>query len=163
MRLCERILDTLRNAPFREPAPRFAMPTCTGAQSVELSRDLARSLATHLFGWDGVLSERLRYSVAAFCQVRPSLGSASSPPHSLPRIQNYSTTPDVQQRFAEAVEDFVSNIRAHFLLTLLRHLSAVIEALNCAIHPSKSCHDWWLTTHRPVQLVTCISRGEQFV
>ncbi|KAI0331648.1 hypothetical protein GY45DRAFT_1369805 [Cubamyces sp. BRFM 1775] len=111
VRLCERILDTLRNAPFREPVPSFAMPIYAGAQGPELPRDLARSLTTHLFGWDGVLSERLRYSVAAFCQ-------------------NYSTAPDVQQQFADAVQEFVSNIRTHFLLALLRHLSAVMEALN---------------------------------
>ncbi|KAI8969373.1 putative zinc-finger of transcription factor IIIC complex-domain-containing protein [Trametes punicea] len=110
-RLHGRILDTLHHAPLREPLPNIAVPVHAGEAGAELTRQFVSSLSTHLFGWDGVLSERLRYAVAAFCQ-------------------KVSVTPDVKQPFAEASDHFAANVRTHFLLTLLRHLAATVTLLN---------------------------------
>ncbi|KAI0766669.1 putative zinc-finger of transcription factor IIIC complex-domain-containing protein [Trametes elegans] len=112
-RLYTRVLDVLHHAPFTAPPPNFNIPPYEGDWGSEFSRDFAQSLSTHLFGWDSVLSQRMRYAVAAFCK-------------------SHSAAPDVQQQFADAAARFVSDIRAHLLLTLLRHLSAVRAVLNAS-------------------------------
>ncbi|KAI0831996.1 putative zinc-finger of transcription factor IIIC complex-domain-containing protein [Trametes gibbosa] len=112
-RIHERILDILRHCPCNEPVPKIIVPPYLGDRTVELSRDIVDSLSKHLFGWKSAQSDRVRYAVAAFCQ-------------------SCSAAAEVQQRFAEAAHHFVSKVRAHFLFTLLRHLSAVRAVLNAS-------------------------------
>ncbi|KAH9857250.1 putative zinc-finger of transcription factor IIIC complex-domain-containing protein [Lenzites betulinus] len=110
-RIHGRILDVLRHTACHEPAPHVVMPKYVGDRTTELSRDIVDSLAKHLFGWKSVQSDKMRYAVAIYC-------------HSC------SAAADVQQRFADAANHFASKLRAHFLLTVLRHLSAVGAVLN---------------------------------
>lgn len=70
-RLYKRILDTLSHTPCSGPSPDFVIPSYIGDWDANLSHDLVDSLAKHLFGWKSVQSVRVRYAVAAYCQVRP--------------------------------------------------------------------------------------------
>ncbi|KAI0675674.1 putative zinc-finger of transcription factor IIIC complex-domain-containing protein [Trametes maxima] len=110
VRLHGRILDALRDIPIGETMPVYAIPPCEGGRGSELSGEFVKSLSTHLFGWDSIQSLRMRYTVASFCQ-------------------GCAVGLDVQQRFAEVATHFVRTIRAYFLLTVVRHLSAVVTLL----------------------------------
>ncbi|KAL7280333.1 hypothetical protein ACG7TL_005250 [Trametes sanguinea] len=112
-RLHERIIDILHHAPFRDPIPDIALHARASDAEVELTPGFGNSLATHLFGWNGVLSERLRYAIAVFCQ-------------------KHASAPEIQLQFASAAQHFASNIRAHMLLTLLRHMSVASERLDAS-------------------------------
>ncbi|OSD04865.1 hypothetical protein PYCCODRAFT_1443665 [Trametes coccinea BRFM310] len=112
-RLHERIIDILHHAPFRDPIPDIALHARASDAEVELTPGFGNSLATHLFGWNGVLSERLRYAIAVFCQ-------------------KHASAPEIQLQFASAAQHFASNIRAHMLLTLLRHMSVASGRLDAS-------------------------------
>ncbi|OJT11221.1 hypothetical protein TRAPUB_12265 [Trametes pubescens] len=112
-RLHKRILDTLSHTPCSEPTPDFVIPSYIGDWDANLSHDLVDSLAKHLFGWKSVQSVRIRYAVAAYCQ-------------------SCSAAADVEPQFAEAAHQSVRDIRAHFLLVVLRHLSALRDVLNAS-------------------------------
>jgi hypothetical protein len=52
-------------------------PWSAGGLVPELKADFRRSLTTHLFGWDNLLSLRMRLSVADLCWVSIFFGSRS--------------------------------------------------------------------------------------
>ncbi|KAI0630592.1 putative zinc-finger of transcription factor IIIC complex-domain-containing protein [Trametes polyzona] len=112
-RLCGRILDVLRHTPCNEPPPQLVISPYEGDGSTKFSYAFVDSLRTHLFGWKSIQSQRIRYVVATYCQS----GSAVA---------------EVQSQFAEAANHFISNLRKHMLLVLLRHLSAVKTLLNAS-------------------------------
>ncbi|KAF8552235.1 hypothetical protein OG21DRAFT_1535864 [Imleria badia] len=64
--LCPRLLEVLDQSPQDEP-PVVSVPPSSQRIGVELQRQLRESLATHLFGWDGLLSLRMRLSIADMC------------------------------------------------------------------------------------------------
>ncbi len=47
------------------------IPPYAGEWTADISRELRESLTTHLFGWDIIQSQRIRYAVAIFCQASP--------------------------------------------------------------------------------------------
>ncbi|KAI0642097.1 putative zinc-finger of transcription factor IIIC complex-domain-containing protein [Trametes meyenii] len=110
-RLHRRILDVLRDLPVGDTMPSYVIPQYGGDRGNKLSGEFVKSLSTHLFGWDSILCLRVRYAVAAFCQ-------------------DYAVAPDIKQRFTEVASHLSRNIRAYFLLTVIRHLSAVGTLLN---------------------------------
>lgn len=71
-RLHTRILDVLRQVPDNGANAAVVIPSDSdpGAWTGAVSRELRRSLTAHLLGWDNIQSQRIRYAVAAFCQVR---------------------------------------------------------------------------------------------
>ncbi|KAI0741644.1 transcription factor IIIC subunit delta N-term-domain-containing protein [Daedaleopsis nitida] len=114
-RLHSRILETLHQLPHDGIAPDFVIPPYTGEWTAHLSNALRTSMTAHLFGWDTIQSQRIRYGISVFCQ-------------------NRAETADVQQNFAEAASLFLANIRAHVQLVLLRHLSAMSGFVNGGSH-----------------------------
>ena len=72
-KLHSRILEVLYQAPSQEKPPNGVIPVITSQKTADISRELRSSLAAHLFGWDFVHLQRLRYSVASFCKVRVRL------------------------------------------------------------------------------------------
>ena len=59
----------------------FHIPPYAGDWSLDVSRELRKSLTTHLFGWNSIQSLRMRYAVAVFCQV-------CGPSFTSPRVQS---------------------------------------------------------------------------
>lgn len=68
-RLQAGILDLLQPSPDPFSRTPVNFPEISGELSKELRLDLRRSIATHLFGWDALLCQRMRFSLAEFCQV----------------------------------------------------------------------------------------------
>ncbi|RPD64172.1 hypothetical protein L227DRAFT_571740 [Lentinus tigrinus ALCF2SS1-6] len=110
-RLHPRILDILHRQPFNGVDATIAVPTYSGDWTTELSCELRRSLTTQLFGWGSIQSQRMRYTVAVFCQ-------------------KYAEAADIQQKFADAANLFLANIRSHVQMVLIRHLSAISGAIS---------------------------------
>ncbi|KAI1793486.1 transcription factor IIIC subunit delta N-term-domain-containing protein [Ganoderma leucocontextum] len=110
-RLHTDVLDVLYQVPPDGARANIDIPPYAGDWTADVSREWRESLTTHLFGWDIILSQRIRYAVAIFCQRR-------------------AEAPDVQQKFAEAASLLLTNVRTHVQLTLLRHISAISGLLN---------------------------------
>ncbi|PIL25172.1 hypothetical protein GSI_13061 [Ganoderma sinense ZZ0214-1] len=100
------VLNALHQGQPTGASADINVPSYAGEWTADVSRELRESLTTHLFGWDSIQSQRKRYAVALFCQSR-------------------AQAPDVQQKFADAARLFLTHIRAHVQLTLLRHISAL--------------------------------------
>ncbi|KAH9940878.1 transcription factor IIIC subunit delta N-term-domain-containing protein [Epithele typhae] len=79
-RLHSKILGVLTQNAAEQP-PEIQVPG--GSTWNDVSREVRESLTAHMFGWDAVHAQRLRYSVATFCEVRDS---AQTPP-TLPGIR----------------------------------------------------------------------------
>ncbi|KAG8220800.1 hypothetical protein J3R82DRAFT_2244 [Butyriboletus roseoflavus] len=65
---CPRVLDILDHSPQDESLA-VSVPLSSQGVGVELQRQLRESLATHLFGWNTLLSLRMRLSIADMCWV----------------------------------------------------------------------------------------------
>ena len=67
--LHHRIIEILNQGSSQAMLPNVVVAECTSEKTTDISFELRRSITTHLFGWDFVCSQRLRYFVACFCQV----------------------------------------------------------------------------------------------
>ncbi|TFK90124.1 hypothetical protein K466DRAFT_638963 [Polyporus arcularius HHB13444] len=114
-RLHPRLLDILYRQPPSGPDATIAVASYTGDWTSELSRELRRSLTTHIFGWSSIHSQRMRYAVAVFCQ-------------------KHAEAAEFQQKFADAANLFLASIRTHVHLVLIRHLSAISGPLSRSVH-----------------------------
>lgn len=78
--ICPRLLAVLDQSP-QDESPAVSIPPSSQGVGAELQRQLRESLATHLFGWNGLLSLRMRLSVADMCWVCGVASIDRSPNH----------------------------------------------------------------------------------
>ena len=76
-RLHTRILDALSQPQSTGAHPDIVVPRYAGEWTSAVSSELRTSLTAHLFGWNNIRSQRLRYAAAAFCHVCPRFSDAS--------------------------------------------------------------------------------------
>ncbi|PCH44432.1 hypothetical protein WOLCODRAFT_105111 [Wolfiporia cocos MD-104 SS10] len=110
------LLQILQQGPPLEHIVHITVPQYNGELTTGMRRNFKKSLSMHLFGWSPLLSQRLRYVIADFCQ-------------------KISRDPGIKNSFTQAARDFVATIWHHVLRTLLRHVGAVIELLSPADIP----------------------------
>lgn len=77
---CPRLLEVLDQSP-QDESPAVSVPPSSPGVGAELRRELRESLATHLFGWSGLLSLRMRLSIADICWVGGVASTDRSPNH----------------------------------------------------------------------------------
>lgn len=78
--VCPRLLEVLDRPPPDE-SHTMSVPPSFQVAGAELQRQLRKSLATHLFGWNGLHSLRMRLSVADMCWVCGVSTTDRSPNH----------------------------------------------------------------------------------
>ncbi|KAI9573929.1 transcription factor IIIC subunit delta N-term-domain-containing protein [Boletus coccyginus] len=107
--ICPRLLAVLDQSPQDESPAVFVPPSSQGV-GADLQRQLRESLATHLFGWNGLLSLRMRLSVADMC---------------------WRLCKDEQLRLdcGQVAHRQLTSISHRVLRILVRHFTAIVTAL----------------------------------
>lgn len=89
--ICPRLLEVLDQSP-QDESPAVSVPPSSQGVGTELQSQLRESLATHLFGWNGLLSLRMRLSVADMCWVGGVATTDRSPNHDRHGRRDYART-----------------------------------------------------------------------
>ncbi|KAF8141842.1 transcription factor IIIC subunit delta N-term-domain-containing protein [Boletus edulis] len=107
--ICPRLLEVMDQSP-QDESPAVSAPPSSQAVGVELQRHLRESLATHLFGWNGLLSLRMRLSIADMC---------------------WRLCKDEQMRLdcGRVAHRQLTSISHRVLHILVRHFTAIVTAL----------------------------------
>lgn len=103
-----------------------------GNDITAVRRSLRVSLRQHLFGWDSLLSLRLRYGLAGFCEVSFAHGRFR---HTL-TLRDQRTIKDkgTRAKFGSTAARLHSTLSCRALKILLRHLRAVVSWLSGMLH-----------------------------
>ncbi|KAF9244208.1 transcription factor IIIC subunit delta N-term-domain-containing protein [Melanogaster broomeanus] len=107
--LCPSLLEVLNQIP-PDDSPTVVVPPWSQGLGDDLQLQLRRSFATHLFGWDGLLSLRMRLSVADMCW----------------RLCN---DPQLRVGCGQVAQNQLVEISYRILRILVRHLTAIVTAL----------------------------------
>ncbi|EGN93775.1 hypothetical protein SERLA73DRAFT_172058 [Serpula lacrymans var. lacrymans S7.3] len=107
--LCPRILEILHQIPADDTASIDISPW-SGELVPELKARLRKSFKTHLFGWDGLLSSRMRLSVADLCW-------------------KLCKDPQMQAQCGQVAQILLNTISHRVLRILMHHFSALISIL----------------------------------
>ena len=78
--VCPRLLEVLDQSP-QDESPAVSVPPSSQGIGAERQRQLRESLVTHLFGWNGLLSLRMRLSISDMCWVGGAANTDRSPNH----------------------------------------------------------------------------------
>ncbi|KAF9220011.1 hypothetical protein BS17DRAFT_854039 [Gyrodon lividus] len=107
--LCPRLLEALNQIP-QDDSTAVVVPAWSQGLGAELQLQLRRSFATHLFGWDGLLSLRMRLSVADMC---------------------WRLCKDAELRVGcgQVAQNQLAAISHRILRILVRHLTAIVTEL----------------------------------
>ncbi len=97
----------------------------------EMKEQFRVSLTTHLFGWDELLSLRLRLSLADFTWVI-TLTLCEIVSHTLPD-QKLSKTEAIREQCGAVAQMILDAILQRTFRTIIRHLRAVVELLTGTI------------------------------
>ncbi|EDR10144.1 uncharacterized protein LACBIDRAFT_318182 [Laccaria bicolor S238N-H82] len=95
---------------FADHSVDIHIPQCTGEMTPELRRDFRTSLSRHLFGWDVLLSLRMRLSLADFAW-------------------KLSISPEQQADCGHVAQGLLNTISHRVLRTIIRHLASVTNCL----------------------------------
>ncbi|KAI0917842.1 hypothetical protein AcV5_002680 [Taiwanofungus camphoratus] len=104
------LLEVLSPFPQLENIVQVAVPSYTGELTSEVRQQLKKSLSMHLFGWDAVFSQRMKLTVAYFCQ-------------------RHCEEPQVEESLVKVSNCLFSSIWQHCLRTIIRHIGAVVQLL----------------------------------
>ncbi|KIJ96924.1 hypothetical protein K443DRAFT_133983 [Laccaria amethystina LaAM-08-1] len=104
-----RFLEILK-LTFADHSIDIHIPQCTGEMTPELRRDFRTSLSRHLFGWDVLLSLRMRLSLADFAW-------------------KLSISPEQQADCGHVAQGLLNTISHRVLRTIIRHLASVTNSL----------------------------------
>ncbi|GBE86530.1 hypothetical protein SCP_0904090 [Sparassis crispa] len=107
-RLRTKLLELVQRSQPLEDLVQIVVTPCTAELTPQVRYDFRRSLFTHLFGWDVVLRQRMRLKVAEFCQ-------------------EHSEESQERGMFMQAANYLSSTIWHHVLLTIIRHVRAILS------------------------------------
>lgn len=117
--------------PFDDDSVNIVVaPWSAGGLVPELKADFRRSLTTHLFGWDNLLSLRMRLSVADLCWVSFFCWFAFT--HSVTqriRQKLSSSDPQAQAECGQIAQYLLTTIAHWVLRTIIRHLTAILSTI----------------------------------
>ncbi|KAH7920247.1 hypothetical protein BV22DRAFT_1021558 [Leucogyrophana mollusca] len=114
--LCPRILEILQQSPAVDDTLSIAVPSWSEGLVPELNVQLRRSFATHLFGWESVLSLRMRLSLADMCW-------------------KLSHDPQTQATCGHVAQVLLTAISQRVLRIMIRHIAALVAVLTPADIP----------------------------
>ncbi|CCM02571.1 uncharacterized protein FIBRA_04674 [Fibroporia radiculosa] len=115
-RVYKGVLNILQNPLVWDNIPQVIIPAAVGDLTSDTRRDFRRSLSMHFFGWDVLLSLRMRYVVAEYCK-------------------NTTDDPGIRQAFDVISTSIFVAIMHHTLRTIIRHIAAVMNLLSPADMP----------------------------
>ncbi|KDQ50704.1 hypothetical protein JAAARDRAFT_199699 [Jaapia argillacea MUCL 33604] len=95
---------------FPDESTNIFIPMWSGILTEELRRECRSSLARHLYGWDPLLSLRLRLAIADYCW-------------------KFSASPKAQEECGQVAQLLLNAISHRIQRTLIRHLAAIVGAL----------------------------------
>lgn len=121
------LLEVLSPFPQLENIVQVAIPSYTGELTSEVRQQLKKSLSMHLFGWDAVFSQRMKLTVAYFCQVRAFCVITAL--FLELRLQRHCEEPQVEESLVKVSNCLFSSIWQHCLRTIIRHIGAVVQLL----------------------------------
>lgn len=124
--ICPRLLEVLDQSPQDESTAVSVPPSSQGVGE-DLQRRLRESLATHLFGWNGLFSLRVRLSVADMCWVGGVAHTDRSPDHD--RSQRLCKDEQLRLACGQVARRQLTNISQRVLHILVRHFTAIVTAL----------------------------------
>ncbi|KAF8835955.1 hypothetical protein BDN67DRAFT_912054 [Paxillus ammoniavirescens] len=108
-KLCPHLLEVLNQIP-QDDSTAVVVPAWSQGLGAELQLQLRRSFATHLFGWDGLLSLRMRLSIADMCW-------------------RLCKDPELRVGCGQVAQNQLAGISYRILRILIRHLTAIVTAL----------------------------------
>ena len=126
--ICPRLLEILDQS-LQDESPPVSVPPSSQGVGVELQSQLRESLATHLFGWNGLLSLRMRLSVADMCWVGGIANTDRSHNHVRHGWQRLCKDEQLRVECGQVAHRQLTNISHRVLRILVRHFTAIVTAL----------------------------------
>ncbi|KZT09847.1 uncharacterized protein LAESUDRAFT_721997 [Laetiporus sulphureus 93-53] len=109
-RLAERLVQVLQSSRRPPLDASSELQSFPGGLTEQMRSAFRDSLSKHIFGSDALLSERMIYYVAMFCE-------------------HHATDPIAREASSRVSEESCATIQIYVMRTLMRHISSVVDAL----------------------------------